>query len=249
MVFSMRLKSNPDQRAALEAAIAAGKKVSVLPIKASTINLTSTSTESTPLARLFDEFNFARHAGLAEDEVAVNAMLSGLGAKVFKAAIDNPMLLKLDYCFKVEGLGPVFDGKVRVDWDRAYTDVYTHFSGGGFWFKADIQAEVERLRQQGAVSVEINGGTAKDEDYVRSIAERMVARLFVPDLSSTPTAGNGGNGGWSFTSYQLKITDRRELKTEEYRMVRRELVEREFCLPMVLSEIRAHRDQLIRSAD
>src|SRR6185295_15508306 len=142
MTFSMRLHSDREQAAALQAAISSGKRITVLPVMASTIGLTALrSTPSPvpgspvetapggptfPLARLFDEFDFAAHAGTAETEVGVNAVLTKVGAKVFKTAVDNPQLIKFDYCYQVQGLGPNFNATIDVDWLRIYDDFQMH---------------------------------------------------------------------------------------------------------------------------
>jgi hypothetical protein len=253
MVFSMRLKSDASQDSALKAAIASGKRVAVLPLMQSMVNLTSTAQNqegrpaAAPLGRLFEEFNFAQRGGLAEQEVGVNAILTGIGARVMKAQLDTPAALKIDYCYKIQGLGPNFDASIHINWERVYFNFQTRASFGGFWARKEIAAEIERLRQEGHIRIDVNGGDAKDEEYVQALAERIATRLFVASLSDQPTSGDGQ--GWSFSSFQLKVTDRRELKTETYNLTRRELVTREFCTPLMLSEIRAHRAELIRNAD
>ncbi|MBC7371695.1 MAG: hypothetical protein H7326_09025, partial [Bdellovibrionaceae bacterium] len=91
--FSMttRLASDVDQKAALDAYIQRNPQVevAVLPVKSSSVGLQTTVKDAAPLADLFKEFNFATVAGRAEDEIGVNAVMTPLGAKAFKA-----MLLK-----------------------------------------------------------------------------------------------------------------------------------------------------------
>jgi len=51
---------------------------------------------------------------------------------------------------------------------------------------------------------------------------------------------------WSFSRVQLQSTHREELRSETWSYVRRDLVEREFCVPMLLSEIQEYKDQVIQ---
>jgi hypothetical protein len=263
MTFTMRLDSDKEQAKALDDAMRAGKQIAVLPVMASTIGLTAirntqSATPGTPvqtgpgatfpLGRLFDEFDFAEHAGRAEDEVGVNSVLTKIGAKVFKSAIDNPQLVKFDYCYQVQGLGPNFNATIDLDWLRIYDDYQLHASVGGWWYRYQIDAEVEKLRQNGSIKIVINGGDAKDEEYVKSIADKIVEKLFVPELQAQPTSG-GNQGGWSFASLSVKITDRQELKEEHWSLTRRDMVTREFCVPMSLMGLAQYKDKLVHNAD
>ncbi len=249
MVFSMRLQSDADQKIALNAAIASGKQIAVLPVQESTIGITSTNTSAgVPLGVLFNEFHFSHRAGRAEDEVRVKAVLTKTGPKGMKNINENPAILKVDYCYKVQGLGPNFDASITVDWKRVYDDFQAHASAGGFWHRWSIDAEVEKLRENRIVQIEINGGNAKDEEYVKGVADQIVTKLFVPELQSTPTSSSG-SGGWSFSRYSLKLTSREELKQEHWIMKRRDLVDREFCVPLVLNEIHNYKNQLVKNAD
>jgi hypothetical protein len=248
MVFDLRLHSDADQKAALDAVIASGKHIAVLPVQSSTIGLTSTATGGLPLGPYFKEFNFAKMAGRAEDEVAVNAILTGLGAKVFKASIESSALLKVDYCYMVEGLGPNFDARIDLDWVRIYDDLKTHFDVG-FWFvRASIDAELERLRQSDAIHIQINGGDAALDEYVKQTADKIVERLFKNDLSMTPT-NPAGNQGSSFENLTLAYTHREELKHESWSLTKRDLVKREFCVPLLLNDIHNNSSKLVHNAD
>lgn len=250
MVFSLRLQSDSDQKAALQAAIASGKKIAVLPVMKSIVGLSTTKPGGAPpLGRLFDEFNFSRAAGTAEAEVAVNSVMTGVGAKVMRSMIETEAALKIDYCYTVQGLGPDFDAKVEVDWSRVYEDFQFHASGGWWWTRFQIDKQVEKLKQDNAVRIEINGGTAADEEYVKSVADKIVARLFNPELSMTPTGSLPLEAGWSFSRFQLKFTDKSELKKEVFTIKRRDMVEREFCVPMTLKDIASYKDKLVKDAD
>jgi hypothetical protein len=249
MVFALRLHSNPTQKAALEKAMAEGKGIAVLPVQSSLIGLNSTQSAQPPLSRLFEEFNFSKKGGRAEDEIGVNSIMTGLGAKVFRSAIDNPMLLKIDYCYMVTGLGPDFDAKIKINWRRVYEHFETHASGGGLFFKWQVDVAIEKLRQQNAVSIEINGGNSTDEEYVRTVVKDVIERLFKAELEATPAPGAKPAGFFSFSRFSLKFTKKEELKEEVWTLKRRDLIEREFCVPVSLTEISKHKNELVRNAD
>ena len=248
LTFTAHLTSDQGQKDGLAAFIASGKRIAVLPIKESTISLTTTSTGKSPLGKLFDEFNFSAHGGMAEDDIGVNAIMTGIGAKVFRVAIDNSDLMKVDYCTKIQGLGPNFDASITLDYKRIYDDFQAHFSGGGWFTKVQIDAEVEKLRKEGGIVITINGGDAKMAEYVTTVADTVIAKLMIPEIKDSPTS-SGSNSVWSFTSYSLSATHREELTSFSWKIIRRDLVEREFCIPVTLSGLKPYYNDVVKNAD
>jgi len=247
LTFTMRLRSDKAQRAGLDSLLAEGKRIAVLPVQASTVGITSTK-EGTPASRLFEEFHFAQKAGRAEDEVGVNAVMTGIGAKVFKAAIDNPQLMKVDYCYKVQGLGPNMEGRIYVKWDKVYDYFQASASFGGFWSKKSISVEVEKLRQKNLVDISLDGGTATEMEKLYELTNTIIARLFVPELKMQPGSGDGG-GGWSFSRFSAKIVHKEELKEETWTIRKRDLIDREFCSDMALKDLTPFKDKIVKDAE
>lgn len=245
--FTAHLVSDEAQKAALNSFISGGKRVAALPIQTSIVNLTSSQKDAIPLKILFNELDFSAHAGMAEDDIGVNAVLTGIGAKVFKAAIDTPDLMKVDYCYQSQGLGPDFNAHVMVDYRRVYDDFQSHFSAGGFFWHAQIDAEIEKLIANHAISIVINGGDAKEEEYVKSISDEIVEKLMQPHLQAVPTSAAGS--GWSFASYSLKITNREELTTVHWDMMKRDNVIHEACIPVTLSGLKPYYNDIVKNAD
>lgn len=252
MTFSLRLTSDASQKAALTSAIASGKQISVLPVAASMVGLNPSSQQGQSagaLSKFFSEFDFAPEGGLAEDDVGVNAVLTPIGAKVFKASIDNPQLIKFDYCYKTQGLGPDEKATISVDMQRVYTDFQAHASVGGWFWSAQINTEIESLRQQNAIVIDIQGGDATMEEYVRSVADEIVQRLFTVELPDTPVAGSGDNGMWGFDRVQLNYTNISELKQETWTYDKQDLTLREFCLDLGLGALGPYKGQVVKDAD
>jgi hypothetical protein len=251
MVFSTRLKSDSLQKKALEEFLAQNPnaRIGVLPVQASTIGLTSTTPGVLPLATLFKEFNFSQKAGRAEDEIGVSAVLTEVGARVFRKAVLGPGdIFKADYCYKVVGLGPAMDAKVTARMDRVYDYFRTSVSYGALWWGGTITKEVESLIDQRLITYEVNGGDAKDIEYVRAIVEQITKRIFIPELNMSHS---GDTRVWSGTPFSLNLNmgHREELKEETWYLKERKNIEQEFCVPMVVRELRDYANQLVRSAD
>jgi hypothetical protein len=250
MTFTSRLNSDPLQQKALNSYLAdnPSKRIAVIPVKESTLGLTSTEQNATSFSKLFDEMSFSRLGGHAEDEIGFMATLTGIGARVFKQAILKPDAFKINYCYRFDGAGPDMDAKVVVNWKRVYDHYRATFSSGRWFAKVSITKEVETLRQQGHVHWEINGGSADDQHYVQQIAEKIVERLFKPELQYVPAHAASFNKGWSFARFGFSQTHREELKEETWTMVRRELVERERCLPVNVKDVNKFYNDLVTDA-
>lgn len=250
MTFSMSLQSSEAQASALRSFLVAGRRIAVVPFKQSMVRLTPTDGRSgaQPLKALFKELDFSDQAGPAEAEIGVNAILTAVGARVFKAAIENPQALKLDYCYQFDGLGPRMDAHVSVHWRKLYEDFQTHASVHFFWTRSSIDAEVERLIQNQTVSIRVRGGNATLREYARKVADDAVRRLFVPTLGGQ-TPSTPSPRGWSFSTFALNTTIRKELKNEEFDYSNQDLVEREGCLDLRLGDLERFQPQLVKNAD
>jgi hypothetical protein len=250
MTFTTRLAMDPQQREALTEFLQEHPRaeIAVVPIQSSMIGLNTSSASGIPLSKFFEEWNLPERGGRAEDEVGANTMMTKLGAKVMLKAIENPQALKLDYCYKVQGLGPNFRAVVTADLKWVYDYFSATVGGGGFWFKGSVTRTVEKLISDGRVKIDIEGGTPADETFARSVAERIVERVFKVDLEAKP-GPHSSPGGWSFSSVSLNSTHREQFKSERWEYERRELIEREFCLPLKLGDITPYKDRVVKNAD
>lgn len=252
MTMTTHLGSDTDQQAALDTYIKEHPEVevAVLPIKSSTIGLQTTATGTAPLIDLFKEFNFAQYGGRAEDEIGVNAVLTGVGAKAFKALLTKSAgsaLLKMDYCYKVQGFGPNMDASISVNMKRVYEYFQASHSGGWGWFSWSIQAVVEKLHAERAIQITMNGGDAKEWEYLQKISETITARMFVPELAATPiTVAAPSNRLFRFGGGAVR---KEELQTETWNWKRTDLEERDFCTAIVIKDLDKYRDRLVISAD
>lgn len=252
MVYVGRLTSDPLQAQALADYLKANPKVgiAVLPVKESTVSLTSTTGQS-PLAPLFSEFNFSQKGGRAEDEIGVNAVLTKVGAKIMKASLlkEAGAALKFDMCYKVQGLGPSMDGEILIKMNRVYDHFRASASAGGLWWRASIQVEIEKLVKSRDVRWVINGGEAKDEDYIREATEKIITRMFKPELQMSPA---GTATVWEKAtpfSFGASYTHKEEHDEERWTITRRTLETREFCVPLSVKDVQEHKDKCVIDAD
>jgi hypothetical protein len=251
MSLSTHLASDDSQQAALNNYIKnyPDIEVAVLPIKSSIIGLQTTAKDQQPLSMLFSEFNFAQHGGRAEDEIGVNAVLTPVGARAFKALLKKDMggsKLKFDYCYTIQGFGPNMNASVSVDMRRVYDYFEGSHSGGWGWFSWSIKTVVETLKDQRAIVITMNGGDAKEWEVLNKVAEQITARLFVPELSASPVLPASSNRLFNFGAGTVH---KEELKTETWTFIRRDLEDREFCTAVTVKDLDGFQDKLMTSAD
>lgn len=251
MTMSTHLASDVSQKSALDSYISKHPQVevAVLPIKSSMIGLQTTAPGEQPLKQLFTEFNFAKVGGRAEDEIGVNAVLTPTGARAFKALLKKGMSgskLKFDYCYTIQGFGPNMDASVTVDMRRVYDYFEASHTGGWGWFAWSIKEVVEKLKDERAISIKMNGGDAKEWEILNKVAETITARLFVPELSASPVSPAAVNRLFNFG---VGHVHKEELKSETWQLVRRDLENREFCTAVVIKDLEGFEDKLITSAD
>jgi hypothetical protein len=246
MTFTLKLKSNAEQADALKKFIDAGHKVAVLPVMSSTINVKKNDSGAVPLAELFRQLNYSKTGGLMESEIGVNSTLTYVGSKVLTATIDTGSIFNMDYCYMIQGLGPNFDATIYVNMSRVYNHFKAEFRSGSFFHRAQITAEVEKLIKDKKVDVIINGGETKDRDYVYALTERIVARVFVPELKMVPTNSGDGGSGWNFSRYSFSTTHKHEDDTERWTFKGRENQRATFCTNIGLEDVRTHKNALVK---
>ena len=251
MTLSTHLASDASQQAALDNYMRnhPEMEVAVLPIKKSMIGLHNLAATEQPLKALFSEFDFAKVGGRAEDEIGVNAVLTPVGARAFKALLTNNMAgskIKFDYCYTIQGLGPNMDATVSVDMKRVYEYFEASHKGGWGWFAWSIKEVVETLKDDRAIKITMNGGDAKEWEVLNTVAATVTERLFKPELAASPVSPASTNNLFNFGAGGVH---KEELKNEIWTFVRRDLEDREFCTAVVVKDLQGHLDKLVTKAD
>ncbi|MHB8094393.1 MAG: hypothetical protein ACYDH0_05565 [Candidatus Aminicenantales bacterium] len=95
-------------------------------------------------------------------KAAVSIALTEEGASLLWESFKNPTSdISVDFALKFTGVSPAFQAKLKVNWDKVYTqhDVKLHAEGSIKVVKleADVRAILEELRQNGAVQLEVVG--------------------------------------------------------------------------------------------
>ncbi|MEM7481966.1 MAG: hypothetical protein AAF481_12395 [Acidobacteriota bacterium] len=96
-----------------------------------------------------------------KNEAVLALELSKRGALLMKSSIEAggasqiAMVYNLDY----KGLMPARECKITIDFRQSYQHLRSRAQVNTLWFKADIDAEMETLRKQGAITIE-------DVDYL-----------------------------------------------------------------------------------
>ena len=251
MSLSTHLASDENQQAALDNYIKnhPAAEVAVLPIKKSMIGLQTTASNEQPLKSLFSEFNFAHVGGRAEDEIGVNAVLTPVGARAFKALLTKDMAgssIKFDYCYTIQGFGPNMDATVAVDMHRVYDYFELSHTGGWGWVSWSIKEVVEKLKDERAIQITMNGGDAKEWEVLNTVAATITERLFKPELSASPVTPASTNNLFNFG---VSGVHKEELKQENWHLTRRDLEDREFCTAVVVKDLKGYLDKLVTKAD
>lgn len=202
-----------------------------------------------PLKALFTEFNFAKTGGRAEDEIGINAVLTPVGARAFKALLTGDKagsLIKFDYCYTIQGYGPNMDATVKVNMRRVYDYFEAKASFGWFWNVLTIREVIEKLSDTRDVVIKMNGGDATQWEVLNKIAQQVTARLFVPELAASPVPVASAN---NFLRFNVGGVNKTELKEETWTLIRRDLENREFCTAVVVKDLQPHLDKLVTNAD
>ncbi len=248
--FDAALGFTDEQRAEVTAQLGADGRVAVLPIQASTIELNSTASGGIPLGKFFQEFNLSRRGGQADADIALNAVLNGVGARLFATQLKNPMFMKFDYCYQSLGLSPLFKGVVHLNWKTVYETLKMSYSNGGFFSRREVSVTIQKLIRDGALEIRIDAAPeseAKYEDFVMKVANLLMERMFKNEIPLTAPASGGST--WSF--YRIGLDYGRTEVSEDIAVtfLRREQKTFEACVPISIGGVKDHFSDVVRTAD
>lgn len=236
------LKSSAEQQKAKNEFLAERPQggLAVLPVKASTLEAAKLS--------FMKNIQLPKHGGRAEDEMGIMAELTQAGARVVRAQAQGSAGQQVNYCYIVEGYGPDMNAHIVIEYQRIYDYFQTSYSTGSLWWRKTITAEVEKLKEMNLIRITINGGNAKMDEYVSMIVDMMVKKLFVPSLEYGRSAPSSSFSGFGF-NLNLSYVHKEETKRFEGTIVRRDLVEREFCVTMAIRDVKPYFNELVIDAD
>lgn len=214
--------------------------LAVIPVKASTV--------VSGQLNMYRNLVLPPHGGRAEDEMGMSVELTEIGAQIFRAKAKSGTGPQLNYCYKVEGLGPNMDAHIVIEWQQLYEYFRASASAGALWWRTTITREVEKLYNTQYVFVTINGGDAQKQDYVYKLTDQMIAKLFEPKLNYNRSATNVIFDSTPL-QFALNSVKKEELHKFEGRIVLRDLVEREFCVDLSVKDVGPYYNELVLKAD
>ncbi|WP_133118202.1 hypothetical protein [Rhizobium hidalgonense] len=120
------------------------------------------------------------------------------------------------YRYVVSGIRTRVKAEITVNWKRLYEHIHEEAGGGWFAFKGRHAVDLQKLKESGAVKMNIiEGGFESDSDQFETIYNTLVKAqingegIFKPTLTASPPPGapnpSGSFFGWSFSgawSYQ-----------------------------------------------
>jgi hypothetical protein len=230
MAAIFNLWTGEELHQAIKEQVSKGKKVAVLPVQSSYIHFADKDGNRI-MQTMFSDVDLPPFSGRAEDSFGMQATLTRIGAISLASLLKSGATgAKLGYCYEVTGLSPIFNATISLNYHKVYTHFLAEARGGRWWWKWSIRTEVEKLIERKDIVIKINGGDAKQKDYVMALVDRFVAKFFDPVLENRRNSA-GARWGLSYTS----ITEDRELN---FSMTEREIIEREYCVDVGLGQLK-----------
>lgn len=145
----------------------------------------------------------------------------GLRSLVTQLKLTNQKVNFGKYCYSVSGVTPVMNGTVKINYSKVMQELKAKFNDRPLTRK-EIKDGVETLIKSATILLEINGGDATLGDYAYAISEKLITYYFMPTSDKRFTI----------------LNSRVEFKNISEKIQRRDLVEKEYCLDLDVSELR-----------
>ncbi|MBC7350213.1 MAG: tetratricopeptide repeat protein, partial [Candidatus Aminicenantes bacterium] len=131
---------------------------------------------------------------LPGQKAAVSIALTEEGASLLWESFKNPTSdVSVQYVLKFSGITPAFQAKLKVDWDKVYTqhDIKAAVEGTVKVVKlrADLGATLEELRQKGAIQLEIVG----ENENMQKLLETAYNHILELMCDKVPVGGGVAN--------------------------------------------------------
>lgn len=127
---------------------------------------------------------------MPNQKAAVSIALTEEGASLLWESFKNPTSdISVQYVLKFSGITPAFQAKLKVDWDKVYTQHEIKAAAEGtikvVKLRADVGAMLEELRQKGAIQLEIVG----ENENMQKLLETAYNHILQLMCDKVPTAG------------------------------------------------------------
>lgn len=140
---------------------------------------------------------------LPGQKAAVSIALTEEGASLLWESFKNPTSdVSVQYVLKFSGITPAFQAKLKVDWDKVYTQHEIKAAAEGtikvVKLRADVGAMLEELRQKGAIQLEVVG----ENENMQKLLETAYNHILQLMCDKVPT-GAGTASSLPRTSHLL----------------------------------------------
>ncbi len=231
MTGIFNLHKSKELQQAIDASLQQKNRVSVLPVQKSFIRFAQNEEGERVFREIFHEIDLPPYSGRAEDSIGLSASLTPVGGKIMAMQILGAgMASEMEYCYTVKGVSPIFHAKISLNYNKIYSHFVAQASGGRWWWKWNIRTEIEKLIETEDIKIEINGGTAKQYDYIMALVDRMTERFFKPQLENRRVSTSGRFG----VAYGRNEEDR----TSTFELKHREIIDRDYCVSLGLDDIK-----------
>ncbi len=127
---------------------------------------------------------------MPNQKAAVSIALTEEGASLLWESFKNPTSdISVQYVLKFSGITPAFQAKLKVDWDKVYTQHEIKTAAEGLIkvvkLRTELGAMLEELRQKGAIQLEIVG----ENENMQKLLETAYNHILQLMCDKVPTAG------------------------------------------------------------
>lgn len=116
---------------------------------------------------------------LEGNQVAISANLDPETATVLLESMRTAVSdLSISFDLRFNGLSDAYDATMTVDWEKTANTIGGGVGGTVYFISADVEAEVQRLFQDGAITLNVNGDDEDMEAIVARAHEKALELLF-----------------------------------------------------------------------
>lgn len=116
---------------------------------------------------------------LEGNQLAISANLDPETATVLLQSMRTAVSdLSISFDLAFTGLTDAYDARMTVDWEKTSNTIGGGVGGTVYFISASVEAEVQRLFQDGAISLEVNGDDEAMEAIVARAHEKALELLF-----------------------------------------------------------------------
>jgi hypothetical protein len=127
-------------------------------------------------ARFVENILGSTKPSLYGDNRAVFSMeLSQEGALLMKASLEDPGATQIAVVYDLDykGLMPAYRAKIKIHFQQSYSYLRSHFTMNTLYFKADLDADMEKLTKDGSIKIEEVDFTGMDATAAAASREKL----------------------------------------------------------------------------